>query len=92
MSTMAVLAAALASSSPTMLQVGVPGRWLLRLHQELRSSSGGEEAPGFGSAHASRSGGMIERWKMNRVPEDLVVISFIFGVLFVRGGMYCAPF
>lgn len=72
--------------------VGVPGRWLLRLHQELRSSSGGEEAPGFGSAHASRSGRMIERWKMNRVPEDLVVISFIFGVLFVRGGMYCAPF
>jgi len=40
--------------------VGVPGRWLLRLHQELRSSSGGEEAPGFGSARASRSGGMIE--------------------------------
>ena len=38
--------------------VGAPGWWLLRLHQVLRSSGGGDEAPGFRSARASRLGGL----------------------------------
>lgn len=82
--------------------VGAPGRWLLRLHQSLRSSGRGEEAPGFRSARASRlggrsssasrPGGTMEGRKMNRALRDLLVIFPCAGVLVVRGGIYCAPF
>ena len=76
--------------------VGAPGRWLLRLHQVLRSSGGGDEAPGLRSARASRLGGLsvsasrpggtMEGRKMNRAPRDLLVIFPCAGVLVVRGG------
>jgi len=70
--------------------VGASGRWILRLHHALRSSGGEVEDPGFGFVRVLQSGGSKQRRKMNRALRVIFIISYFFGVLFVRGDVLCS--
>ena len=51
-----------------------------------------EDTGFFGFVRVLQPGGSKQRRKLNMALRVLLVISYFFGVLFVRGGIYCAPF